>query len=63
MGSRPDPKGPKDPNMECVGFLYRNRNYGFGYIPSIWVLGPLGRIRGMSRLSRDQGPCGLNLSL
>ena len=24
------------------GFYVRNRNSGFGYIPSIWVLGPLG---------------------
>ena len=24
------------------GFYNRNRNYGVGYIPSIWVLGPLG---------------------
>ena len=36
------PKGPKDPNMEYVGFYIRDCNYGFGYVPSIWVLGPLG---------------------
>ena len=30
--------------MEYVGFLYyRNRNCDFKYIPSIWVLGPLGK--------------------
>ena len=35
------PKGPKDPNLEYVGFLCY---YGFGYIPSLWVLGPLGLV-------------------
>ena len=24
------------------GFFFRDRKYGFGYIPSVWVLGPLG---------------------
>ena len=38
-----NPSGPKDPNMEYVGFHVRNRNCGFGYIDSTWVLGPLGQ--------------------
>ena len=28
------------------GSYIRNRTYGFGYIPSIWVLGPLGWDKG-----------------
>ena len=28
--------------LRVQGFYIRNCNYGFGYTPSIWVLGPLG---------------------
>ena len=42
--------------MEYVGFLFiRNDNYGFGYTPPIWVLGPLGACKIMAFLAMFQG--------
>ena len=45
------PRGSKGPNYGVCGEFYvRNRNSGFGYIPSIWVLGPLGQSHPRTRL-------------
>ena len=42
--------------------IFRKRNYGFGYIPSIWVLGPLGRMFDLG-LSLELHLGGLRLSI